>query len=84
MDHITPLLAWLRAATPEERERAAQLAGTSVSYLYQLATCTRPRPSAELALAIEDATRDMERVGLPRVTVREIATMCVLAGLEGC
>lgn len=28
---------FLRSATPEERERVARIAGTSVAYLYQLA-----------------------------------------------
>lgn len=78
----TPLLVWLRAATPDQRSRLAAIAGTSVTYLYQLATCTRPRPSAELALAIEDGTRLMADEGLPVVSVRELATMCALQGLE--
>lgn len=80
----TPLLDFLRAATPEERARAAALAGTQVSYLYQLATCVRPRVSAALALGIEDATRAMhaETDGrLPVVDVRTLATMCLLRGL---
>lgn len=80
----TPLLDFLRAASPEERTRAAALAGTSVSYLYQLATCARPKASAALAVGIEDATRTMhtETGGrLPIVDVRTLATMCALRGL---
>ena len=79
----TPLLDYLRAATEQERAETAALAGTSVGYLYQLATCVRPRPSAILTCAIEDATRDMQKrnSALPVVTVRELATMCAVAGL---
>jgi len=79
----TPLLDFLRAASPEERQRAADLAGTQVSYLYQIATCVRPRVSALLAIGIEDATRSLHRENdrLPIVTVRELATMCAVRGL---
>jgi hypothetical protein len=80
----TPLLDFLRAATPEERKRTAALAGTQVSYLYQLATCVRPRISATLAIGIEDATRLMHTDTdgrLPVVDVRTLATMCALRGL---
>jgi hypothetical protein len=79
----TPLLDFLRAANEQERSATAALAGTSVGYLYQVATCVRPRPSAILACAIEDATREMQKrnAALPIVTVRELATMCAVAGL---
>jgi hypothetical protein len=79
----TPLAAWLRAASPDQRERLATLAGTSVSYLWQIATCRR-EPSVSLALGIEDGTRLLRaesRRKLPLVTARELATMCALEGL---
>jgi len=79
----TPLAAWLRAASPDQRERLATLAGTSVSYLWQIATCRR-EPSVSLALGIEDGTRALRtesRRKLPLVTARELATMCALEGL---
>ena len=81
----TPLLAWLREASPEQRDRLAALASTTVGYLYLLATCERPNPGAKLALAIEDGTRQLhEETGgkLSIVTVRTIATMCALKGLQ--
>lgn len=79
----TPLLDYIRLATEQERAETAALAGTSVGYLYQIATCVRPRPSAILACAIEDATREMQKRNgvLPIVTVRELATMCAVVGL---
>jgi len=81
----TPLLAWLRAASPEQRERLATLADTKVGYLYLIATCARPNTGAAKAVAIEDATRWLheETAGaLPIVTVRTLATMCSIKGLQ--
>lgn len=75
----TPLAELLREANDDERERIAQLAGTSVGYLYILAGCHRPNPSARLAFAIEDSTTTVhQETGgrLPVVTARQIATMC--------
>ena len=83
----TPLSELLRLATPPERERLARLAGgTTVNYLYQLAGCHRPRPSAEFAVQLADATVLLNRETkgrLPIITVRELATMCALAGIDG-
>lgn len=81
---MTPLSKFLRSASPNERERCAQLAGTTVGYLYQLAGCHRGTRGigASLALNIEDATRRLsfESGGvLPVVTAHELATMCVVA-----
>lgn len=81
----TPLLAWLRMASEDERVRLAALADTKVGYLYLLATCERKNPGAKLALAIEDGTRLLhEETGgrLPIVTVRTVATMCALKDLQ--
>lgn len=82
---ITPLTLWLRAATPEQRERAAQLAGSTVNYLYQLGGCARgSRLSADLAFRIEDALQVLHKESggkLPLVTARELSTMCALVGL---
>jgi hypothetical protein len=76
---ITPLLTLLRALTPEQRTALATLAGTSVGSLYQIAGCHRPNPSANLALRIETASREMNmRHGTPVVTMHELATMCAL------
>lgn len=79
----TPLLELLRAATEAERDELAAHVGTAVNYLYQLATCERPRPSARLCVAIEDGTVTMNKKNpkLRVVTVRELATMCLIKGL---
>lgn len=83
----TPLSDLLRLATPTERERVALLAGgTTVNYLYQVAGCHRPRPSADFAVQLSDASVTMNRETkgrLPIITVREIATMCAVNGLDG-
>lgn len=82
---MTPLSDFLRIASPEQRERCATLAGTSVGYLYQLAGCHRRNPSAVLALRIAEATAVLHRETdgrLPVVTAEQIATMCAVAGFE--
>ena len=81
----TPLAAWMRAAPVEHRERLALLSGTTVNYLWQIATCRR-EPSVSLAMGIEDGTKQIRsemrgRNRLPVVTMREIATMKALEGL---
>lgn len=78
---LTPLIALLRACTPDQREQLATLAGTSASYLYALGSCCRDSCRSELASRIEDASRHMHRMTkgvTPVVTMRELATMCSL------
>lgn len=70
-----PLANWLRAASADQRERAATLAGTTVNYLYQIAGGNR-EPLVNLAFGIEDATRRVwaESDGsLPIVSAQELA-----------
>lgn len=77
----TPLLALLRSLAPEQRERLAKDADTSVSYLYSLASCQRSTCGSALALQIEKASEKMcERTGgkTSIVTMSEMATMCAL------
>lgn len=81
-DSPTPLIALMRACDDEQRAQIATWAGTSVSYLYALGSCSR-RGSCRAALAsgIEDASRQMNRRTngkTPIVTMRELATMCSL------
>lgn len=78
----TPLLALLRSATPDQRQRLADLAGTSVNYLYQLASGSRgSRLTVTLAFKIEDATRTLRaetggaKSGLPVIAARDLADM---------
>lgn len=76
------MLALLRAATPDQRQRLADLAGTSVNYLYQLASCTRgTRLTADLAFRIEDATRKLHKEAkgsLPTIEARLLSSMCAI------
>lgn len=78
----TPLLALLRQAAPEQRDRLATLAGTSVNYLYQLAVCSRgTRLTADLAFRIEDATRAVHKETkgkLPVIPARVLSGMCAI------
>ena len=76
----TPLLDILRQlGTAEKRKEFADLAGTSVAYLYQLAGCARRSCRTLLAKGIADASVVMhERYQTPIVTMSEVATMCAL------
>lgn len=81
--HPTPtvLTQLLRACTDSQRQQLAELAGTSVGYLYGLAGCHRKRVSLDLALRIEDASVQLSKQnnGLtPTVTARQLAVMCEL------
>jgi len=76
---MNPLLDWLREATPQQRQRAASLAGTSENYLYQLAAGRR-EPGVGLAVRLADAIREVDD-GLPEVTVRDLALLRAVEGL---
>lgn len=79
---ITPLLAALRTLTVEEQEQFARLAGTSRSYLYQLAICSRRSPRSVLAKGIADASvvLHVQTLGrCPKLTLDAIASMCPLS-----
>lgn len=78
-----PLAKWLRDASADERDRMAALAGTTTSYLYQIAGLSR-EPKVRIAWGIEAATSQLhtETNGrLPVVTVRQLAMMNALEGL---
>ena len=77
----TPLLALMRACNAAQREQVASWAGTSVSYLYALGSCSRGACRSALAASIEDASKKMNRVTdgkTPVVTMRDLATMCAI------
>lgn len=76
----TPLLAVLRQLqTDERRGEFAALAGTSTTYLYQLAGCHRGSCRIHLAKAIVDAAAQMHRLyGSDLITMDDLATMCPL------
>ena len=77
---VTPLLALLRALNRDQRIEFASEAQTTVSYLYQLAICSRGKQStcrADLALRIENASRVMhKRYGTEVITMATLAQMC--------
>jgi hypothetical protein len=77
-DPKTPLLALLRELESDERrEEFAALAGTSVSYAYQLATCSRGACRSRLAKGLADASVAMhKRYGTSVVTMEQLASMC--------
>lgn len=68
MNTITPMRAWLRAATPDERKSLAEKAGTSVGMLNQYAGAHR-ECSAARAGRIESATREMHKASKGRLPV---------------
>lgn len=78
---VTPLLAWLRAATADQRERMVTLAGTTTNYVYQCASPKGGRGkklTADLAFRLEDAMQTLEKETngkLVAVSARELAAM---------
>lgn len=80
----TPLLKILRGLTPPQRTEFAKLAGTSVSYIYQLAGCNRTSCRTVLTRGLAEASVVMaKKYGTPVVTMQELAAMCDLPDLMG-
>lgn len=78
MKTITPMRAWMAAATAEEQEALAQRVSTTRGNLYQYAGGYRAA-SAERAGQIETATADMHRLSkgrLPRVYRTDLCEAC--------
>lgn len=78
MSTITPLRAWMRAATPDERELLAARAGTTVGMLNQYAGGHR-ECSAARAGEIEAATTAMSKASKGRLQVvyrTDLAVAC--------
>lgn len=83
---VTCLLTLLRACSEDEREQLAALAGTKVNYLYSVAGCSRAQMRVGLAFAIEDASEHLHKKTngrVPKITARDLATMCSTVGLAG-
>lgn len=57
MATVTPLLAFLRAMTPDQKKQFAQECGTTLLYLYQLGAQKRPNPTLTLAMALVDRSK---------------------------
>lgn len=70
---ITPMRAWLKAATVDERETLARRANTSAQYLAHLAVNDDKRykrePKIALAAAIERETKAMAKASKGRLPV---------------
>lgn len=78
MKTITPMKAWMAAATVDEQEMLAERVGTSRGMLYQMAGGYR-NASAERAQSIERETRLMARASkgrLPIVYRTDLAEAC--------
>lgn len=73
MKTISPLRAWMLAATPDEHRILAERAGTSKAYLHHLAAGEasnyKREPKASLAAAIERETKAMNRASGGRLPV---------------
>ena len=73
MKTISSLGAWMRAATPEEKQALAQRAGTSKAYLFHLsvgdAAKYKREPKAALAAAIERETKAMSKESNGRLPI---------------
>jgi len=61
MAKITPLLTFLRALTPEQREAYASAVGTTVLYLYQIAAQAKPNPRLQLAKRLVDESAPLAK-----------------------
>lgn len=77
------LKAWMDKATKEQIVELADHAGTSVGYLYQLAS-NRRFPSADIASRIEQAAELMSRTQntpglLPRDFIASVCSACPYA-----
>lgn len=83
MKTISPLRAWMLAATPDEHRILAERAGTSKPYLHHLAAGEasnyRREPKASLAASIERETKAMNRASggrLPIVYRTDLNSTC--------
>ena len=72
---MAKLNEWMKVATKEERERVAELAGTSVDYLYQLAGGHRENPKLRLAAGIVRAVYTLHHETLGRLPVVELTDL---------
>lgn len=68
MTTITPMKAWMMAATPQEQEALAEMAGTSRAMLYQYAGGFR-EASAQRGGDLERVTKAMAKASKGRLPV---------------
>lgn len=74
------LAAWWQEATAEEKRSLAQLAGTTVESLHQMAGAYRTdgelRITADVARRIEAATKKLQRKGLKMLRREDMSPAC--------
>lgn len=78
MKTITPMKAWMAAATVDEQVALANRTGTSRGMLYQWASGNR-QASAEMAGRIESATAEMHKLSkgrLPKIYRTDLCVAC--------
>ena len=68
----TKLRAWMHLATPEERQTLAEMGGTTLGYLLQVAGGWRINPKLGLALKLHFATRLLHHRSGKRLPVIEL------------
>lgn len=70
---------WMAAATADEQSNLAENAGTSRSYLYQIASGHRKNIEADLAGRIEEAAKLLRKASknrLPKITRGDLSPVC--------
>lgn len=80
---ITPLRAFLRASTPEEREALAAAAGTTLGQLNQLAGGHRSA-SADLAGRLETGIALLRRTAATKKRLPEVVRTDLCAACRDC
>lgn len=76
---MSTVKAWMAAATRVEQEELADLAGTSRAHLYHLSTGRRVA-SADLARALELASKHLSAVSRERLAVLRREDLCPACG----
>jgi len=68
-----PLLRFMRALDPDEKEAFAEAVGTSLQYLHQMVGQPAPNPNLRLALAIvEESQRIYRKRGIDPLTLSDL------------
>ena len=84
-----PLLRFLRALDPDEKEAFAEVVGTSLLYLQQMAGQPSPNPALRLAMAMEAESHRLARLlgtdalSLPDLLIGRIKAKHVLDHTTG-
>ncbi len=83
---ITPMKAWLNAATTDERELLASRVGTSAQYLFHVAVnedkAYRREPKLGLAAGIERETKAMHKASKGRLPI--VLRTDLVSGCRSC